>query len=590
MGKIGDEFIVNPTFQQIEKCELEIVVAGTLDGITMVEGGAKEVSEDDMLEAIALAHPVIKDLCNAQLELKKIAGKEKLPVFEEQIDLSWLEPVKEFAYPLISEASFVKGKMNRYAALKEAHDKIEEKFADLIAEDDKRPAQLAHLYDDLEYEILRKSILDDGVRTDGRKVTEIRPITCEVGLLPKTHGSALFTRGETQSLATTTLGTASDEQMFDDIDGDKKFSSFMLHYNFPPYSVGECGRLTTGRREIGHGHLAQRALQAVIPEKDDFPYTIRIVSEIMESNGSSSMASVCGGCLSLMDAGVPIKKPVAGIAMGLITEGADYSKYVVLSDILGEEDHLGDMDFKVTGTEDGITAFQMDIKIAGVTPEIMKKALQQAKDGRLHILGIMKDAIESPREEINENAPKILSMKVEEDKIGAIIGTGGKTIKGIATQTGAEVNISDDGTITIYGKNNADAQKAKALVNAIIEEPEEGKIYQGVVKRIMDFGAFVEILPGKEGLCHISKLDKKRVKSVDEVLSLGQEIPVKLIEIDRQGRLNLSYIDAISPEDSSDDESSDKSEKSERSDKHDKHDKHDKYDKKKSFKKKGLKK
>ena len=590
MGKIGDEFIVNPTFQQIEKCELEIVVAGTLDGITMVEGGAKEVSEDDMLEAIALAHPVIKDLCNAQLELKKIAGKEKLPVFEEQIDLSWLEPVKEFAYPLISEASFVKGKMNRYAALKEAHDKIEEKFADLIAEDDKRPAQLAHLYDDLEYEILRKSILDDGVRTDGRKVTEIRPITCEVGLLPKTHGSALFTRGETQSLATTTLGTASDEQMFDDIDGDKKFSSFMLHYNFPPYSVGECGRLTTGRREIGHGHLAQRALQAVIPEKDDFPYTIRIVSEIMESNGSSSMASVCGGCLSLMDAGVPIKKPVAGIAMGLITEGADYSKYVVLSDILGEEDHLGDMDFKVTGTEDGITAFQMDIKIAGVTPEIMKKALQQAKDGRLHILGIMKDAIESPREEINENAPKILSMKVEEDKIGAIIGTGGKTIKGIATQTGAEVNISDDGTITIYGKNNADAQKAKALVNAIIEEPEEGKIYQGVVKRIMDFGAFVEILPGKEGLCHISKLDKKRVKSVDEVLSLGQEIPVKLIEIDRQGRLNLSYIDAISPEDSSDDQSSDKSEKSERSDKHDKHDKHDKYDKKKSFKKKGLKK
>ncbi|MDC7236552.1 MAG: polyribonucleotide nucleotidyltransferase [Sphaerochaetaceae bacterium] len=561
MGKIGDEYIVNPTFQQIEKCELEIVVAGTMDGITMVEGGAKEVSEEDMLEAIAQAHPHIQNLCKAQLELKEIAGKEKLPVFVAEEDLSWLEPVKEFAYPLIEKASFVKGKMERYAALKEAHDQIEEKFADVIAEDDKRKGQLAHMYDDLEYVILRKSILEDGVRTDGRKVTDIRPITCEVGLLPKTHGSALFTRGETQSLATTTLGTASDEQMFDNIDGEKSFSSFMLHYNFPPYSVGECGRLTTGRREIGHGHLAQRALTAILPDKEDFPYTIRVVSEIMESNGSSSMASVCGGCLSLMDAGVPIKKPVAGIAMGLITEGADYSKYVVLSDILGEEDHLGDMDFKVTGTEDGITAFQMDIKIAGVTPEIMSKALKQAKDGRLHILNIMTQEISSPRSDINENAPKILTMKVEEDKIGAIIGTGGKTIKGIALQTGAEVNISDDGTVTIFGKNGASAQKAKDLVKSIIEEPEPGKIYQGTVKRIMDFGAFIEILPGKEGLCHISKLDKKRVKTVDEVLTIGQEIPVKLMEIDRQGRLNLSYVDALYPNEESEKKPFEKSEK-----------------------------
>ncbi len=561
MGKIGGEYIVNPTFQQIEKCELEIVVAGTMDGITMVEGGAKEVSEEDMLEAIAQAHPHIKNLCKAQLELKEIAGKEKLPVFVAEEDLSWLEPVKEFAYPLIEKASFVKGKMERYAALKEAHDQIEEKFADVIAEDDKRKGQLVHMYDDLEYVILRKSILEEGVRTDGRKVTDIRPITCEVGLLPKTHGSALFTRGETQSLATTTLGTASDEQMFDNIDGEKSFSSFMLHYNFPPYSVGECGRLTTGRREIGHGHLAQRALTAILPDKEDFPYTIRVVSEIMESNGSSSMASVCGGCLSLMDAGVPIKKPVAGIAMGLITEGADYSKYVVLSDILGEEDHLGDMDFKVTGTEDGITAFQMDIKIAGVTPEIMSKALKQAKDGRLHILNIMTKEISTPRSDINENAPKILTMKVEEDKIGAIIGTGGKTIKGIALQTGAEVNISDDGTVTIYGKNGASAQKAKDLVKSIIEEPEPGKIYQGTVKRIMDFGAFIEILPGKEGLCHISKLDKKRVKTVDEVLTIGQEIPVKLMEIDRQGRLNLSYVDALYPNEESEKKPFDKGEK-----------------------------
>ena len=405
------------------------------------------------------------------------------------------------------------------------------------------------MFDDLEYNILRASILNDGVRTDGRKVTEIRPITCEVGVLPCTHGSALFTRGETQSLAVTTLGTAQDEQMFDTIDGEKSFANFMLHYNFPPYSVGECGRLTTGRREIGHGHLAQRALEAVLPKKDTFPYTVRVVSEIMESNGSSSMASVCGGCLSLMDAGVPISAPVAGIAMGLITEGADYSKYVVLSDILGEEDHLGDMDFKVAGTSKGITAFQMDIKIAGVTPEIMSKALQQAKDGRMHILGIMHDTLEGPRSEISELAPKILTIKVPEETIGAVIGTGGKTIKGIAQKAGAEINIEDDGTVMIYGRNNASAQEAKKLILSIIEKPEVGKIYHGTVKRIVDFGAFIEILPGKEGLCHISKLAKTRVKQVTDVLQVGQEVDVKLIEIDRMDRLNLSYVDALPKED-----------------------------------------
>lgn len=545
MAKVDGKYIVNPTFKQIEEAELEIVVAGTLVGITMVEGGAHEVSEQDMLDAIALAHPVIKDICNCQLELKKLAGKEKLPVFTVEEDLTWMAPVKEFATGLVKKASFVIGKMNRYAALDAAHKEVEEKFADLIAEDDKRKGQIAALYEELEYTILRSSILNDGVRTDGRKVTDIRPITCEVGVLPKTHGSALFTRGETQALATTTLGAASDAQMFDDIDGDKHFSNFMLHYNFPPYSVGECGRLGTGRREIGHGHLAYRALSAVLPTQEEFPYTIRVVSDIMESNGSSSMASVCGGCLSLMDAGVPIKKPVAGIAMGLITSGADYAEYVVLSDILGEEDHLGDMDFKVTGTEQGITAFQMDIKIAGVTPEIMSKALSQAKDGRLHILKIMKEAISQPRTKINENAPAILSMKVDEEKIGAVIGTGGKTIKGIAAQTGAEVNIADDGTVTIYGKNNASAEAARNLVKSIIEEPEVGHIYNGTVKKVMDFGAFIEILPGKEGLCHISKLDVKRVNNVEDVLKVGQEIPIKLMEIDRQGRLNLSYVDAL---------------------------------------------
>ncbi len=542
---IDGKYVINPTFQQIPTASLDIVVAGTHDGITMVEGGAKEVSEDEMLGAIAAAQPVITSICEAQTKMRELCGKEKLPLMEIDEDLSWLEPVRQFATPLEKEASFVKGKMNRYAALEKAHEQVREKFADLIAEDEKRPGQLAAMFEDLEYNILRSSILDDGVRTDGRKVTEIRPITCEVGVLPCTHGSALFTRGETQSLAVTTLGTASDEQMFDTIDGDKTYSNFMLHYNFPPYSVGECGRLTTGRREIGHGHLAQRALEAVIPPKESFPYTIRVVSEIMESNGSSSMASVCGGCLSLMDAGVPIKKPVAGIAMGLITEGADYSRYVVLSDILGEEDHLGDMDFKVAGTKDGITAFQMDIKIAGVTPEIMSKALAQAKEGRMHILSIMGQTLAGPRSEINERAPKILSFTVPEDAIGAIIGTGGKTIKAIAQQSGAEINIDDDGCVTVYGKNNASSQEAKRLVLSIIEKPEVGKIYHGTVKRIVDFGAFIEILPGKEGLCHISKLSHKRVKQVTDVLQVGQEVDVKLIDIDRMDRLNLSYIDAL---------------------------------------------
>ncbi|MDD4763267.1 MAG: polyribonucleotide nucleotidyltransferase, partial [Sphaerochaetaceae bacterium] len=451
IGCIGGKYIVNPTFQQVEESELEIVVAGTEDGITMVEGGAKQVSEEMMLKAIETAQPVITQLCQAQRELVALVGKEKLPIIEKVEDNSFLDPIREYAYPLYKEASFVKGKMNRYAAIAKVKEQVNEKFA-LIIEESGKPEKVAAMYEDLEYSILRSSILNDGVRTDGRKVDEIRQITCEVGILPRTHGSALFTRGETQSLATTTLGTVNDEQMFDTIDGDKHYANFMLHYNFPPFSVGETGRLSTGRREIGHGHLAQRALEAIIPPKNEFPYTVRIVSEILESNGSSSMASVCGGCLSLMDAGVKILQPVAGIAMGLITEGKDYSKYVVLSDILGEEDHLGDMDFKVAGTREGITAFQMDIKIAGVTSEIMSKALDQAKRGRMHFLDIMSKAIQTPRSDISEYAPKILTMIVDEEKIGAVIGTGGKTIKGIAEQSGAEINIENDGTVTIYGK------------------------------------------------------------------------------------------------------------------------------------------
>ena len=541
---LDGEFIINPTFQQMGEAQLEIVVAGTVDGITMVEGGAKQVSEELLLEAIDRAQPVISDLCKLQLELAKLAGKEKLPLMESEEAPAFLKEIESYAYPLFEKASFVKGKMERHGALDAAKVDVLEKFSEVIEESGKKEVVLA-LFEELEYSILRSSILDKGIRTDGRKVDEIRNITCEVGVLPRTHGSALFTRGETQSLATITLGTASDEQMFDTIDAEKHFSNFMLHYNFPPFSVGETGRIGTGRREIGHGHLAQRSLENIIPSKDDFPYTIRIVSEILESNGSSSMASVCGGTLALMDGGVKIEKPVAGIAMGLITADDKFSKYAILSDILGEEDHLGDMDFKVAGTEDGITAFQMDIKIAGVTQEVMTKALHQAKEGRLHILKIMEQALAQPRSEISELAPKILTLKVDEDKIGAVIGTGGKTIKGIAEQTGAEINIDNDGLVTIFGRNKVSAQAAYDLVKSIVEEPEVGRIYQGTVKRIMDFGAFIEILPGKEGLCHISKLAKTRVNNVNDVLSVNQIIPVKLIEVDRMGRLNLSYIDAL---------------------------------------------
>ncbi|MCR4713968.1 MAG: polyribonucleotide nucleotidyltransferase, partial [Treponemataceae bacterium] len=400
------------------------------------------------------------------------------------------------------------------------------------------------LFDDLQYKILRTGILERGQRVDGRGLEDIRPITCEINVLPRPHGSAIFTRGETQSLAVATLGTALDEQVYDDIDGDRR-EHFILHYNFPPYSVGEVGRLGTGRREIGHGNLARRSLEPMVPSREVFPYTIRVVSEIMESNGSSSMASVCGGTLCMLAAGVPMKKPVAGIAMGLITEGEHYEKYAILSDILGEEDHLGDMDFKVAGTEDGITGFQMDIKIAGVTTEIMQKALAQAKRGRLHILGIMKQTISKPAEKISEYAPKIETMKIAIDKIGALIGPGGKTVKAISAQYGVTINTEDDGTVTIYGKNSKATDGAKAAVKGIVEDPEVGTIYNGTVKRIMEFGAFVEILPGKEGLCHISKFSRKKIASVNDVVKEGQQIPVKLIEIDKMGRLNLSYIDAI---------------------------------------------
>ena len=542
VGFLNGKYVINPTFKEIEEADMEIVVAGTKDGFTMVEGGAKEVSEEVMLGALSEAEKFIKEMCIMQEELVAKCGKEKLPLNPLDVTLSNAQEIEAEATPLLKEACFQDGKMNRGIAISKAVKTVSEKYAEQL-EDPVQAKLFSALMDDIQYKLLRKSILDDGVRIDGRKCDEIRPITCEINVLPTPHGSALFTRGETQSLAVCTLGTSMDEQTYDDIDGDRS-EHFILHYNFPPYSVGETGKLTTGRREIGHGNLARRSLAAMVPSREEFPYTVRVVSEIMESNGSSSQASTCGGCLSMLAAGVPMKKMVAGIAMGLITEGEHYERYKILSDILGEEDHLGDMDFKVAGTEDGITGFQMDIKIPGVTTEIMKNALEQARKGRLHILSIMKQCIDKPAP-LAKNAPQILTMKIPVDKIGALIGPGGKNVKALCSQYNVTINTDDDGTVTIYAKNGINAEEAKKAVKGITEDPEVGTIYQGTVKRIMDFGAFVEILPGKEGLCHISKLSKQRVEKVSDVLKEGQVIPVKLLEVDKMGRLNLSYIDAL---------------------------------------------
>jgi polyribonucleotide nucleotidyltransferase len=551
--QVDGQLVVNPSFQEIERSTLEIVVAGTKDGITMVEGGAKEVSEDLMVEALEKAHQVIIEFCGLQEKLRDLAGKPKLPLTEQTYQLENAEAIRSAAYPRLEEACFFKGKLERREAIGKVKSGIAAEYAAQL-EDENQKKLFNALFEDMEYRILRSSILEKGRRVDGRGTEDIRDITCEVGILPRTHGSALFTRGETQALVVTTLGTVFDEQIFDDIEGDKR-ENFILHYNFPPYSVGEVGRMGTGRREIGHGNLARRSLDAMVPSKDEFPYTVRVVSEIMESNGSSSMATVCGGTLAMLHAGVPMKKPVAGIAMGLITESNEPgSRYAVLSDILGEEDHLGDMDFKVAGTEEGITGFQMDIKIAGVSPEIMRNALNQARRGRLHILSIMNKTINRPASSISEYAPKIVTMRIDVDKIGALIGPGGKNVKALCEQYSVTINTENDGTVTIYGKNAKDAEDAKMAVQGIVSDPETGRVYNGVVKRIMDFGAFVEILPGKEGLVHISKLSRQRIAQVTDVVKEGQEIPVKLLEVDKMGRLNLSYIDAIDPDGASPDE------------------------------------
>lgn len=543
VADVSDELVVNPTYDQLENASLEIIVAGTSTGITMVEGGAGEASEERMLQAVALGHECIKELCLLQNELLEASGKKnKLPIPPSAPPVSYHKDLWDWAFPRMKEACFVLGKFERSNAIKEVVSAGLTEFDDRINLDERD--QIDQLFEELETQVVRESILSDKKRTDGRGPDDIRPISCEVDVLPRAHGAALFTRGETQSLALTTLGSESDElRVLDALETDQDLRKrFILHYNFPPFSVGETGRLGTGRREIGHGHLAERALEAVIPTKEEFPYTIRLVSEILESNGSSSMASVCGGTLSMLNAGVPIKKSVAGIAMGLVTDG---DRHVILSDILGEEDHLGDMDFKVAGTESGITAFQMDIKVAGVDPSVLKQALEKAKNGRSHILNVMAETINKPRQDVSEHAPKIMSTKVPEDKIGALIGSGGANIRAITEQSGADVNIKDDGTVLIFARRKQGADKAFELVKAAVEEPEVGKDYDGVVKRIMDFGAFVEFLPGKEGLLHISKISRERVEDVSKVLELGQKIRVRLIEVDRLGRVNLANAEAF---------------------------------------------
>lgn len=541
IGLIDGELKINPTFLEIDDSKLDLVVSGSKDAILMIEGHGDEVSEETMLEALDLAHDFIKQICEIQDELREKCGKEKIEPELFTIDEEVEKEVKEIGLDKITKALNTFVKKEREEKIDEAKAFIDNYFTEKYQDDenfDEIMKQIGLVFEKIEKETVRSQIVNQNQRVDGRKVDEIRPIQCELSILPRTHGTSLFTRGETQSFAVVTLGTVIDEQRYDNIEGEGS-KPFMLHYNFPPYSVGEVGRMgAPGRREIGHGYLAERSLQAVLPDKEDFPYTIRIVSEIMESNGSSSMASVCAGALAMLDAGIPIKASVAGIALGLVMD-KDTKKYTILTDIQGIEDALGDMDFKVAGTKNGITGFQMDIKVEGITKEIMKEALERAKDSRMKILEIMNNTIEEPRDNLSEYAPKIVTFEIPVEKIKDVIGPGGKVIRGIIEKTGVDINIDDFGTVVISSKEEKGVTSAFDMVQGIIEDPEVGKVYNGTVKRITDFGAFVEILPGKDGLLHISKIAKRRINKVEDVLSVGDTLFVRLDEIDRMGRINL---------------------------------------------------
>jgi polyribonucleotide nucleotidyltransferase len=528
------EYILNPTQTEVSEGRLDLVVAGTRDAVMMVESEAKELSEEEILGAVMFAHKSIQPVIEAIIKLAEQAAKEPWELAQNADKASIKKQLKDLIGKDVDAAYKLTNKQERQTALAEARAKAAEAFAE---SDPQEQLVAAKLVKSVEADIVRGAILKDGRRIDGRDTTTVRPIEAIVGFLPRTHGSALFTRGETQAICTTTLGTKEAEQMIDGLEG-LSYQRFMLHYNFPPYSVGEVGRFgAPGRREVGHGKLAWRALHPMLPSIEEFPYTIRVLSDITESNGSSSMATVCGGSLAMMDAGVPLKRPVSGIAMGLILEDKDFA---VISDILGDEDHLGDMDFKVAGTSEGITSLQMDIKIAGITEEIMKTALSQAKEGRAHILGEMAKALDHTREELSAHAPRIETMQIPKDKIREVIGTGGKVIREIVAETGAKVDIDDDGTIKIASSDLSQIEAARNWIRGIVAEPEPGTIYAGKVASIVDFGAFVTFMPGKDGLVHVSEIKNDRVENVRDVLSEGQEVKVKLLEVDQRGKVRLS--------------------------------------------------
>ena len=537
VGYKDGQYILNPTATELKESQLELVVAGTSGAVLMVESEAALLSEDVMLGAVTFGHREMQKVINAINELTVEAGTKPSDWVAPAKNTALIAALKEAVGGQLVEAFKIHDKLQRRDAIAAIKKDVTEQLAGRMESEGWDKAELSKEFGELEYRTMRDSVLDTKVRIDGRALDTVRPIAVKAGVLPRTHGSALFTRGETQAIVVTTLGTARDGQIIDAVSGEYK-EHFLFHYNFPPFSVGECGRFgAPKRREIGHGRLAKRGVLAVMPTMEEFPYTIRVVSEITESNGSSSMASVCGSSLALMDAGVPVKAPVAGIAMGLVKEG---DRYVVLSDILGDEDHLGDMDFKVAGSAEGISALQMDIKIDGITEEIMRAALAQAKQGRLHILGEMSKALTTPRAELSEFAPRLITMKIHPDKIREVIGKGGSVIQAITKETGTQIDIQDDGTITIASVNGAAGQAAKARIEQITSEVEPGRIYEGKVAKIMDFGAFVTILPGKDGLVHVSQISNDRVEKVSDALKEGDVVKVKVLEVDKQGRIRLS--------------------------------------------------
>lgn len=534
VGRVQGEFMINPSSKQMQESDLNVVVAGTRDAVIMVEGGARFVSEGDIADAIDIAHRAILPILDAQDALQRLMGtnKEAPPAYE--VDLALKDSVWRIGREEMAEAMSTPEKHARRDRKKALKVRVQ---AELAAEFPDRVKDIDEMLGDLEKEVVRRMMVDQRRRIDGRRFDEVRPIEIEIGLLPRTHGSALFRRGETQVLAVVTLGSSSDEQRIDALAGETS-KSFMLHYNFPPFSVGEVKPLRgPGRREIGHGALAERSVKQVLPPDGEFPYTIRIVAEVLESNGSSSMATVCGSSMALMDAGVPLQDSVAGIAMGLIKEG---DEFIVLTDILGDEDHLGDMDFKVTGNEQGITAFQMDVKVAGINREIMQRALQQARDGRIHILGKMREAISSPRGALSPYAPRVVTIMINPEKIRDVIGPGGKVIRSIVAETGAKIDIDDSGRVVVMSPDGEACDRAINRIRGLTQEPEVGQLYLSRIVRITDFGAFAEILPNIEGLIHISQLEHKRVRKVSDVVNEGDEVLVKVIEIDKDGRIRLS--------------------------------------------------